>query len=77
MKLGDKIKPNSVVEIALVDDTIIKLNSPTATHELEIIDDGVQQLQLVTTVSAGRRKGDMARIIVPYHAIKTVSIVGE
>jgi hypothetical protein len=77
MKLGDKIKPTMMVEIELVDNTLIKLNSGGATHELELIDDGAQQLLLVTTLAAGRYRGQISRVVVPYTAIKHLTLIGE
>src|SRR5262245_26635036 len=77
MKLGDKIKATSMVEIELLDSTMIKLNSAGATHELEVIDDGIQQLQLVTTLQTGRYKGTLCRVMIPYSAIKHVTVIGD
>lgn len=77
MRLGDKIKATTMVEIELVDKTLIKLNSAGATHDLEVIDDGAQQLQLVTALTAGRYKGTLSRVVVPYSAIKHVTVIGE
>ncbi len=74
MKLADTIRPDLVTEIILVDGTQININIPGTIYELEYLDDSTQQLAFQTLVTAGRRKGTRARMIVPYTAIKSVTV---
>ena len=75
MKLGDVIKKNSVAEIKLSDGTVIAINVPESIYEIEYLDDEWQQLGFITKVTAGRRKGQKAIMVVPYTAIRSVNIV--
>lgn len=76
MKLSDHLEKSTVAEFELTDGTVISINVPEATHRLEYLDDEAAQLGFITLVTTGRRKGQKALRIVPYHAVHSVTIVG-
>ncbi len=76
MKLADSIRPESIVEFLLTDGTLIAINTPGTHYELEYLDDGTQQLGFQMLLLGGRRKGGRAKVIVPYSAIKSVTVQG-
>lgn len=74
MKLADRIKPGVAAEIDLVDGAAVILGGSGETHKLEKVDDAEQVLVLLTLIASGRRKGQKARAIIPYSAIRQVVV---
>ncbi|MBI2931761.1 MAG: hypothetical protein HYY16_08920 [Planctomycetes bacterium] len=74
MKLAETIRGDAVTEIKLVDGTTIALGVPDTLYQLEYLDDEAQQLGFLVTVTMGRRKGQKAKMVIPYSAIQSVLV---
>ena len=74
MKLADVLKAGVQAEIEVQGGEAIVLGGPHETHRIEKVDDAEQSLTLLTLLGSGRRKGQKARMVLPYASIRSVTL---
>ena len=74
MKLADIVKPGGAYEIHLTNGTVLMLVGAKASVLLDHADDDQQLLHVAAVITAGRRKGEKAKTVIPYGAILKVVV---